>query len=181
MILAFAGRMGSGKTTLSRKLAPAMDARLLAFGDYVRALMTDQQSSRPGRASLQDLGQKRATADPAFFVKDALRWVRYEGDTNLVVDGIRHLSIWSQIQQQTNPVTPKFLFYIKVDERTRLSRLHRRGLSDAEISEHDLHEVESETELLKQAAIGVLDGNLDSSRLVSEIERFLKIPNIAWK
>ena len=168
MFVALSGPMGSGKSTLSRALAEKFDADLLAFGGYVRAYAEARGLTAGGRSCLQDIGQQLVERDPRAFVRDALAWVRHKPDLDLVLDGVRHESVWNEICGTAGERGQAAkLIYLDTWEDERRRRLRTRGLSETEITAFDNHPIERDLRgRLRAKAHMVLEGNVDIPTLV---------------
>src|SRR5216683_5953864 len=97
MLIALAGPMGSGKSTVSRALAARLNARILGFGEYVRVCARERGLDADDRTVLQDLGQKLVAKYPIAFVRDAVRWAGHQPGNRIIFDGIRHETVWDAI------------------------------------------------------------------------------------
>jgi dephospho-CoA kinase len=166
MIIAIAGQIGSGKSTLARALASRLNAKLLAFGDYVRARVRHQGLDANSRNILQDLGQRLAS-DPAAFVEDALNWIGYSTGDHCIIDGVRHEIIWKEItnvRRRTNEDAKLIFLSVSGPERER--RLRARGLETEAIVTFDNHPSERD---VKQYLYGAADLRLDGQQTPAEL------------
>jgi dephospho-CoA kinase len=172
MFIALAGPIGSGKSTLSRALAAKLNADLLAFGEYLRAYAKDHGLAAESRSVLQDIGQQLVERDPRLFVRNALGWVRYRANRNLVLDGIRHESVWNEIHDVADEQGQVAkLVYLDVQEDIRQQRLRARGLSEAEIIAFDNHPTELDLRgRPRPKAHILLEGECELATLLSIIQ-----------
>ena len=59
LVACFAGKIGSGKTSVTNVLARGLQWRRVGFGDYVRAELARRGGDPDVRKDLQDLGRVR--------------------------------------------------------------------------------------------------------------------------
>jgi dephospho-CoA kinase len=167
--------MGSGKSTLARALAETLDANLLAFGEYVRAYAKEHGLAAESRSVLQDTGQQLVERDPRAFVQGALAWLQHQPSQHLVLDGIRHESIWDEVNgaaSERGQIAK--LIYLDVREDVRRRRLRARGLSEAGITAFNNHPTERRLrERMRPKAHILLDGEQELAALVQMVTRGL--------
>jgi dephospho-CoA kinase len=173
MILAIAGSIGSGKTTLARALASALGAKHAGFGEFVRALLTAQGLDSTDRQLLQDLGHDRVEHDAAAFLSDTLVWAGHQPEELLVLDGLRHVLILRALQARMDQEDVQHIFLdTPLDERER--RLALRGVTAEALAAADAHPAEADlVALLRRAADLVLDGRRPTEALVEDV--------LAWR
>ena len=146
-ILAFAGRIASGKSGLARTLGEHLGVPVASFPDYVRRLASHSTTigTEPPRVLLQKIGADLA-ADPVAFCDDVIgsvaNWMPSEA---LIVDGIRHLTIWQSLKDRFRN-RPTYLIYVDSGAARRESLLRVEGYSSTAINqmatdstENDLH------------------------------------------
>src|SRR5437870_2728091 len=102
MIVAFAGRIASGKSAVSRAVAERYAVDRVSFGDAVRG-----EAARLGlgesRATLQDLGEELIGAGWDAFCSLVTDQVQWDGLRPLVVDGVRHLGAIDALRRRAAP------------------------------------------------------------------------------
>lgn len=170
MIITLAGAIGSGKSTLAVALGNAIGAPAYSFSGYVRSVVDSQGLDSSNRTVLQDIGHALVLEDPRVFLDQALAWGGHRPGSDLVLDGLRHLSVLDALRaRQVEGVEPVLLIYLDTPFSTRELRAKARGddperllLNEAHPAEHDLHAG------LKEMADLVLDGDLDQEALVAE-------------
>ena len=106
------------------------------------------------RPALQQIGQAAVTKDPQAFVSGALAWAGALDDESLVLDGIRHISVWEAIQQLASTIGQQAkLVFVDMPEEERRIRLASRGISPEEVFIQDQHASEQDVrDRLKRAA-----------------------------
>jgi cytidylate kinase len=146
--LAFSGKLGSGKTTVSKLLAERVGARWNSFGNTVKRIA--QERGLPmEREALQALGEELVSNSPKAFCQRVISEAEPSSGRGLVLDGLRHTVILKHLQQSLLPslLIPVF---VDVDEPVRLDRIQRRG----GLSIEDLRRLESHsTEVEVMAAL----------------------------
>ena len=137
LVIGFSGKIGSGKTTLSRAFAFAHGALWASFGDFVRAqaraLQLDYQSGRV----LQDLGQSLIDSrGSGWLVQQVIHpWIAKNRDKPFAIDGVRHLSVFSEIKSQADPARAKLVF---IDGSARGSDSSDDGRNSEHQTERDV-------------------------------------------
>jgi cytidylate kinase len=146
--LAFSGKLGSGKTTVSKLLAERIGARWNSFGDTVKRIARERGIPAE-REALQALGAELVSNSPEAFCQRVVSEAQPSSGHDLVVDGLRHTAILKHLQRILLPGTLIPVF-VDVDEDIRLDRIKRRG----GLSIEDLRRLESHsTEVEVMAAL----------------------------
>ena len=127
--LAIAGKIGSGKTTVTKSLAKTLGWPRASFGDYVRAVASTRGVPQT-RAHLQDLGTLLLRDDPREFCRAVLSNAGWETGQSLVIDGLRHAETIEIIRELVSPAVLRIVL-ISVSDETRLRRLAERGEGEA--------------------------------------------------
>ena len=169
-IIAFAGRMGAGKSSVSAAVATDLGWKLASFGGYVRKTATSRGLEHT-RESLQAIGEELVANDPVWFCGAVLKDAGWDPGEPAVVEGIRHVSIWETLKNLVNP-QPIFLVYLEAPEELRRSRLQERGASEANyLDKAEVHSTERDViAALPQLANLVLSAEGSSvSELVQRI------------
>ena len=120
IIIGFAGKISSGKTTISAAVAEALNWPRASFGDYVRGLARER-GLEESREVLQEIGAS-LVENPDEFCLSVLMLADWKPGQNLVVDGVRHVKIIDALRRVTKP-SRVFLVFVKIDERVRKKRL----------------------------------------------------------
>lgn len=128
-VVALAGKIGSGKTTITKSLADLFDWPRASFGDYVRAAAR-QRGMKDTREVLQALGTEILRADPGKFCQSVLAHSGWNAGQNLLIDGLRHEETIEIIKGLTRATTVSIVF-VKISEEVRLERLMGREGTDA--------------------------------------------------
>ncbi len=167
MILAFAGGIGSGKTTVSTKVSERLGWPRASFGDYVKHVATTRGLDH-SRDTLQTVGESLVSEGWVEFCNNVLKRANWRHGQDLVIDGIRHVKAFETIKQIASP-SKVLLFYIVLDSSAREKRLSddRRGKV---LHKHELHSTEVEVHTaLPQIADFCLDGTMDAETLVNSV------------
>jgi cytidylate kinase len=171
-IIAFAGRMGSGKSSVSEAIAADLGWQFASFGGFVRKTATSRGVEHT-RESLQAIGEELEANDPAKFCRAVLDDVGWHPGKSAVVEGIRHVRIWETLRNLVAP-QPVFLVYLEAPEELRRARLQERGAQEANYLERtEAHSTERDViaELPKLAKL-VLS---TEGRSVPELVRDIKV------
>ncbi|MCU1251144.1 MAG: hypothetical protein JWQ49_4173 [Edaphobacter sp.] len=141
-IIAFAGKRGSGKTTISEGVAKVLNWPVASFGDYLRAA-AKRQGVSDATENLQELGATLAK-EPDRFCDAVLTFSKWEAGEPLVVEGIRHQEILESLRRRVAPLEVR-LVYLEIDEPERVRRLNEREPSTtARIQAVENHSTESQ-------------------------------------
>lgn len=128
LVLAFAGKIGSGKTALSGAVSEALGWRRASFGDYVRHVVSGRGLMET-RENLQRIGTELLEADMFEFCRRVLTHSGWSNGEPLIIDGLRHAETAPLISQIVEPAEMRII-YIDIDQQSRLNRLTRRGEGD---------------------------------------------------
>jgi transcriptional regulator with XRE-family HTH domain/adenylate kinase family enzyme len=121
LVLAFSGKIGSGKTTLCQQMADALGWKRASFGEYLRTV-AKSQGLEDSRDVLQELGESLVTRGPEEFCRSVLVHFGWNSGEPLVIDGVRHVAIFEALRKLVAPLELRLVF-IDVDEKTRRARL----------------------------------------------------------
>jgi dephospho-CoA kinase len=159
LVVCLSGRIGSGKTSISAAICETLHWPVVSFGNYVRHVVAERGGDPTQRAQLQEVGQQLVLSDPDKFVADTLRFHSYNDGANLIVDGLRHLSIYAAVGRAVSPAEVRLL-HLDVDQHERFQRILRRSDVQYDPSIADQHVVESEViSALPDQADFIIDGS----------------------
>lgn len=157
-VVAFAGKIGSGKTTVSTAVSHALQCKRASFGDYVRHIVSTRRLE-PTRENLQRVGTEVLEANTYEFCKSVLAYSGWCRGESLVIDGLRHAETIPIINRLINP-DRLWIVFMDIDEETRFGRLGIREDSRATLAlaSADAHSSELQVaSILQQTADMVLD------------------------
>jgi dephospho-CoA kinase len=166
LVACFAGKIGSGKTSVTNALAQCLGWSRVGFGDYVRAEVARRGGNPENRSELQDLGQRLADSDPELLCRVVLDAGGFRPGNNLLVDGIRHATVYHALVAMVKPSRAR-LFYLRATEEARGLRTTERGEASV-TSAAETHRVEAElATTLPEMADAVIDagGSLSETLL----------------
>jgi len=164
-ILGFAGRIGSGKSTISRMISQILGWPCLSFGDCVRTIAKERGLS-VDRESLQKLGQSLIDTDCEGFCKRVLSSYGNTKSQSVVVDGIRHTKVINTLKQLINS-NDFVLIFVDTPENILLKRLDsEKNLNKKQLKELESHATEAE---VNNAIRGLADLIVDGSKPVNDI------------
>lgn len=163
LVIAFSGRMRSGKTSLSCELSRRLSWPRVAFGEYVRKEIKRAGGNPDCRQLLQDYGQRRVENDLEGFCRSVLAQAELGNSTNLIVDGIRHTKVLETIRRLCVPMRT-ILVYVDCSDKTRYLRTNDLATSEDTFIQQDQHSVEDETgNTLRNLADKIVDGESDTA------------------
>jgi dephospho-CoA kinase len=168
-VLAFAGRMGSGKTTLTTALARALGCKRASFGDYVRHVVAARGLEQT-RENLQRIGTELLEQDRLGFCRAVLQYAGWVPGEVLVIDGLRHSETIDLIQQLVSPLRLRIV-YLAIDDDTRLERLGARGEGEREaLLSAEAHSSEQQvTSILARRAHLTVDSGIPVQECVRRV------------
>jgi dephospho-CoA kinase len=151
MVFGFAGKIGSGKSTLSKLIAADLGFRYASFGDYVRKLAISRNMQMT-RENLQNLGQEMIAENTEGFCLSVLEDAKWEVGTPLVIDGVRHVEVTEKLKKIIQPDFFKLIFLKIENDVVRKYRTIEREKDILKIDQH-----QTEKQLLNNSLIAVAD------------------------
>lgn len=170
-IIAFAGRMGAGKSSVSAAVAAGLRWKFASFGGFVRKTATSRGVEHT-RESLQAIGEELEASDPVMFCRAVLDDAGWHPGESVVVEGVRHVRIWETLKNLAGS-QPIFLVYLDASEELRRARLRERGAQEASyLAKAEAHSTERDAiaELPQLADLVLSTERKDVPDLVQEIE-----------
>jgi cytidylate kinase len=169
VLIAFSGKIGTGKSSISKAVATKLGWPWVSFGEYVRQIAA-KQGLEPTRLTWQTVGEALLLADEQAFCKAVLEQAPY-GFSNIVVDGVRHKTVLESLQKIMLPGRLLHI-HLLVDEVTRVERILQRegNLGLTELNRADLHPTEQQVaENFISSANAVLNSSLPPEQLIDEV------------
>ncbi len=175
IILAFAGGVGSGKSTVSSAVARDLGWPRTSFGAYVRAKAQSRGLNPRAREVLQAIGEQLVKDECATFCSAVLSCPDWRRGQPLVVDGIRHVEVLEQIRRMVAPQEVQLVF-IEVTDEERAARLQDRGLDDpAQLRSIEAHSTETQVRtVLPHMADKVVDGDRPLDEVVQDVVAWVR-------
>jgi shikimate kinase len=100
-VICFSGRIGSGKTSVSRSVAAQTAAAWTSFGDLIREIAMSQSLDPESREILQMVGERVIRErGVAWLCSEVIRRSGWMRDKVLVIDGVRHVSVFDELVSQ---------------------------------------------------------------------------------
>lgn len=121
-LFVFAGRTGSGKTSISRIFAESNGLKWTSFGNIVRDEATRRGKSTSDKRLLQEIGQELVNHQPDRFCEMVLESLMTSSGVSGVLDGVRHKCILDRINFRTK-ADRACLIFIDVGSSKRHERL----------------------------------------------------------
>ena len=165
-MIAFSGKIGSGKSAVSSLVASQLKFERISFGDYVRASVSGKGGDPLSRKDLQDEGQRQVEADPRSFLSRTLKFHNWNSNSDIVVDGLRHTSVLSAMRDRFK--ARLFHIHLEVADILATERALERGDERSNLEGALEHIVETDVNIdLKMTADLVLDAREPIEALVA--------------
>lgn len=167
IVVGVAGRIGSGKTVLARRIERDFDFQYLRYSQ----VLADWFKADPAdKARLQEIGGGvMAGADQIELNRRLLN--RVERTRDAVIDGLRHPIDHSSLRNAFGDQF--FLVYVDTPAEVRFQRLGNRYRSFAEFCDADAHSVESQIDSLRAAAAVILPGTKNLELLMASVHSLI--------
>lgn len=166
-VICIAGKAGSGKTTVAKYLSTQLNCRYVTVSDYLKSLCDGEELSRD---ILQAKGDECIQHGWAHFVQSFLRFVNWDGQNALIIDGVRHVSFMDMLKVYLYPNRP-ICVYLDADEDTIQKHIAFRGSET--INRMPLSE--GYEEKLHQCADVIIPGNTSVSESIDIIQVYLSL------
>jgi adenylate kinase family enzyme len=169
VVLGFAGRIGSGKSTVARAIAARLGWPVAAFGEYVRAV-AKSRGLPDKREVLQEVGKSLVRGDSTGFCQAVLNSCGWKPGAPAVVEGIRHEEIVRVLHHLAEPL-PFVLVFVNTPEDEIVRRIVRKDIHRTS----DLHGLESHsterevTTRLSEIADLEVDGTKPPMHIVDDV------------
>lgn len=173
IVVGFAGKIGSGKTTLSSRVAESLGWPYASFGAYVRAV-AHQRGLDESREVLQEIGAS-LVKDPETFCREILDQAAWRPGSPLIIDGVRHVEVVEALRRLVAPSSLRIVF-IQVTDKARVSRLPEeeiKGVTQLQKLETHSTEVQVRT-VLPELADLIVDGDKEPGELVEEVVNWVR-------
>jgi dephospho-CoA kinase len=167
--IGFAGKIGSGKTTLSSKVSETLAWPYVSFGNHVRNVAR-QRGLDESREVLQEIGASLVSSDPGLFCREVLSQADWQPGLPIVIDGIRHVEVVEVLRRLIAPSSLRVV-YIEVADGVREARLPEEGINNAtQLMQIETHSTEVQVRtVLPESADLIVDGSKELDDLVNEI------------
>lgn len=121
LVVAFAGKIGSGKSTLSAEVAGALGWPRASFGDYIRTV-AKSNGFEDTREVLQEIGESLVEKGVDDFCRAVLTHYQWSAGEPLIIDGVRHAEVVSALRRLVAPLELRIVF-LDVNDAVRHERL----------------------------------------------------------
>lgn len=168
-VVGFSGRTGSGKSTISERLARELAWPRASFGDFVRSVAKRRGLDSDSRPVLQAIGESLISEGWPKFCLDVLSATNWRSGSPLVVDGIRHVEAIGELTRIVAPL--QFVHvHVALDEQIRADRLRQRSVEARQQGEDESHSTEDAVRKhLPQVADLTIDGAASPESIVAEV------------
>lgn len=175
MVVGFAGRRGSGKSTIGETVATRLTWPFASFGAWIRKIARSRGLPEADVSVLQDLGASLVATDLRGLCLGCLGDGGWRSGMPAIVEGVRHAAAIPVLTDLASPL-PFVLIYVDLNEAIREERLAARdGVAADKIVLYDTHstEVDSKSRLRAMANL-VVEGDSDPGRLADEVVAWCK-------
>src|SRR5438105_7751741 len=139
--IVFAGKFGSGKTTLARATAEKLGIGYAGFGVTLKHIAAERGIAAT-RNNLQSLGEQLVRDVPEELCRRVIADRKPASSARMVIDGLRHARIYEILTRLSEPKRLVVVF-VTLPNDIRLKRIKaREELTDAQIGEIDAHSTE---------------------------------------
>src|SRR4051812_19856035 len=107
-VLAFSGKIASGKSTLSAAVAKELGWLRVSFGEHVRRVAVRRGANTNTPHALQELGEALVQQNVDAFCRDTLHEGGWRAGQPVVIDGLRHACVAEKLRTIVSP-TPLYL------------------------------------------------------------------------
>jgi dephospho-CoA kinase len=172
-VVAVAGRIGAGKSTVAKEIARIIGGTVVSFGSAVRA-EAEKQDLPCDRTTLQRLGDELIREGWDHFCDLVLEQAHAGATASLVVDGVRHLGAIDSLSRRSAPQRVVVVF-VDSSWSTRCRRVASRGVAEDDLAQADNDPNEREVEAVRERSdlLVVNDGDLKEAvrNLIVGLER----------
>ncbi len=161
-IITISGRICSGKSFVARLIEAEFGFPIASFGGYLK-YFCENNGLPIDRLTLQNKGEEFVKINSQQFLIDVIN--HYNGNSDVIIlEGVRHQSIFEAIQQSTNN---HILIFIFADLPTRYNRYYFRNKASDEAKSldqfliSDNHKVEREIDFIKPHCQLVIDSTTE--------------------
>lgn len=175
IVCGFSGRIGSGKTSISKEVAHQLNWPRVSFGEYVGKLAKEKKLDSSSRSILQNLGESLINDGIEKFCRSVIAQVKWQPGQYLVIDGIRHQEVIYKLKEIVAP-SRFILMHIYINEDRRLQRITQRDMiSKNEWINVNKHSTEKDAmSLLPQLADFTINGEKALNTIVGEILNYIR-------
>jgi dephospho-CoA kinase len=166
VVLAFSGKIASGKSTLSAEVAKALDWKRASFGEYVR-IVAKSLGLEPSREVLQDIGAS-LVKNPEEFCRAMLAHYGWQSGEPLVIDGVRHREIMEALRRIVAPLELRLVYLDISDEQRRERLVREEDVGPDKISKVEAHPTEKQ---VSEVLPGIADLRVSADRPVADLVR----------
>jgi dephospho-CoA kinase len=173
LVVAFTGKIGTGKTTITKSLAEALGWPRASFGDYVRKVVREQGLPET-RYNLQRVGTKLLRSDARGFCNSVLSSCGWSPGQSLIIDGLRHAETIGIIRGIVEPASLKIVF-VSVPDATRLKRLRERGEGNmGTVQDAERHSSEQQVNsVLRSSADLMIEGDKPVGTIIRQLAEWV--------
>lgn len=172
-VLAFAGSIASGKSTISLNIAEALHWPYTSFSNYIRNI-AKLRGLEETREVLQDIGQSLIEEGWEPFCYSVLNETNWCPGAPLVIDGIRHIEAVNTLRLIVSP-TKLLLIFVNTQESIREARLFKRDTENTNMQIIENHPTEAQVKtLLPQIADLIVSNDKTTNSTLQEILAWLE-------
>lgn len=170
-VIILSGKVESGKTYLSKKIAQYLSCERYSISDYLKDAANKGGYKYISRQILQEIEKEQIELGWELFVKKFMEFVKWNNHENIVVDGVRHVEFFNMLVNQVKSCKV-LLVWIEIDSNTMDIRMEKRNESGISLN----HVAEENLAQLKERADIVIDNSkmqedTSEKRLLCELYR----------
>lgn len=124
------GRICSGKSTVSTRLAERFDCQVISFGQYIDSYCREHGID-PNRVNKQNIGTQLIQSGTDDFVANVVKYFLGDNLSSKIIifEGVRHLGIYESIKKRSSKL---FTFFLNPDQDILFKRyINRENLSNS--------------------------------------------------
>lgn len=166
LIVALAGSVGAGKSTVADGLACRLGGTTAGFGNYVRHLAVGL-GEKPERSALQRIGQKQIEANSKAFILGFLDWASPDLARPFIIDGVRHAVVDAALRAWSSKQNCDYMLVI-IDTSLRERAKRGYGGNERQVRNVEAHPVErGNVETLSDLAEVVVSGDGEPKEVIA--------------
>lgn len=176
-VIALAGLIASGKTSIALALVKRTGWKFAAFGNYLRNEAHRRGMDAGQRETLQNLGSELIAQGWVNFCSSVLNEAGWRNGEGLIIDGIRHFEALANILSIVKPLRVELVF-VETDEEIRRERYLEKCEDTSSLVSIERHISEKQVKgNLREKASLIIDGGMEPKINVDLILMYISSSN----